>query len=275
MQSKITKNDNLNNNIINGFIIIDKNNIDNFPLLKNEEDNKINNEENSLINELFLLYCNFYKISEENIIKSYEENKGRNKTLLKIKTMANNNELFNLFSIMSMYMPNFKLNINIDFDFFKDSKLMKNFLKYITKSSSINNDNDQIIYSKSIIYELLSTELVNDYGFITNINFNYITDINLNNKKNNYPIKKAIFKQIRGMEKSDKTIKKKVKIYDNEDNNENSNIKLVWKNKNLIMKRIEDKFEQDDYLNLDKLKSSFNKSLIDNYYNYLNRIVSK
>ena len=178
-------------------------------------------------------------------------------------------------------MPNFKLNINIDFDFFKDSKLMKNFLKYITKSSSINNDNNQIIYSKSIIYELLSTELVNDYGFMTNLNFNYITDINLNNKKKNNPIKKAIFKQIEEIEKSDKKIKKKVKIFDNdnnddnEDNNENSTIKLVWKNKNLIMKVIEDKFEQDDYLNLDKLKSSFNKSLIDNYYNYLNRIVSK
>ena len=58
-------------------------------------------------------------------------------------------------------------------------------------------------------------------------------------------------------------------------NNENSTIKLVWKNKNLIMKNIEDKFDQDDYLNLDKLKSSFNKSLMNNYYNYLNRIVSK
>ena len=65
-------------------------------------------------------------------------------------------------------------------------------------------------------------------------------------------------------------------IYDDIDkDSENSTIKLVWKNKNLIMKSIEDKFEQDDYLNLDKLKSSFNTSLINNYYNYLNRIMSK
>ena len=153
---------------------------------------------------------------------------------------------------------------------------MKNFLKYINKNSSINNDNNQIIYSKSIIYELLSTELVNDYGFITNINFNYITDINLNNKKKNNPIQNAIFKQIGNLEKSDKKLRKKVMIYDDIDkDSENSTIKLVWKNKNLIMKSIEDKFEQDDYLNLDKLKSSFNTSLINNYYNYLNRIMSK
>ena len=278
MQSKITnlsnKNDNLNNNIINDFITIDSS--ENFPLLENGEDNKINNEDNSLINELFLIYCNFYKISEEIIMKNYEQNKERSNLLKKIKTMTNNNELFNLFSTMSMYIPNFKLALNFDFDFYKDSKLMKNFLKYINKNSSINNDNNQIIYSKSIIYELLSTELVNDYGFITNINFNYITDINLNNKKKNNPIQNAIFKQIGNLEKSDKKLRKKVMIYDDIDkDSENSTIKLVWKNKNLIMKSIEDKFEQDDYLNLDKLKSSFNTSLINNYYNYLNRIMSK
>ena len=279
MQSKITnlsnKNDNLNNNNINDFMTID-NNSENFPLLKNREDNKIVNKDNSLINDLFLIYCNFYKISEENFMNNYEENKERNIILKKIKTLNNNNELFNLFSIMSIYMPNFKLDLNFDIDFYKDSKLMKNFLKYTNKNSSINNNNNQIIYSRSIIYELLSTELVNDYGFITNLNFNYITVINLNNKKKNNPIQNAIFKQIGKIEKNDKNLKKKVMIYDDIDKeDENSNYKLVWKNKNLIMRRIEEKFEQDDYLNLDKLKSSFNTSLINNYYNYLKRILSK
>ena len=57
------------------------------------------------------------------------------------------------------------------------------------------------------------------------------------------------------------------------DMNDHSRINLIWKNKNVIMKNIEEKFEQDDYLNLDKLKSAFNSSIINNYYNYLSRIL--
>ena len=38
------------------------------------------------------------------------------------------------------------------------------------------------------------------------------------------------------------------------------------------MQRIEEKFEQDDYLKLNKLESSFNFFLVDTCYNYLKRI---
>ena len=54
---------------------------------------------------------------------------------------------------------------------------------------------------------------------------------------------------------------------------EDTTIKLVWKNKNLIMKNIEEKFEQDDYLQLNKLESAFNTTLINGYYNYAKKIL--
>ena len=266
MQNKITNITNKNvdlNNATNTFFSIDKNNCENSSLIQNEKYDKFNNEDNSLINELFSLYCMFYKLSEENIINNYEKNKERNKKLMKIKIMSNNNELFNLFCIMSTYIPKFKLDINFDFDFYKDSKLMNNFLKILSKRTTLNIDDNQIIYTKSIIYELLSTESINDYGFITNLNFNYLTDINLKTKKGNNPIQIALFKQI-----------KYKKSEDTDEDKDYSSIKLIWKSKNLIMKSIEEKFEQDDYLNLDKLKSAFNSSIINNYYNYLSRILS-
>jgi hypothetical protein len=270
MQSKITnltnKNIDLNNNTN---YLLEQNNIDNHSLIPKEQYDKFNNKDNSLINELFALYCSFYKLSEENFFTNYEQNKQRNKIIMKIKIMSDNNELFNLFCIMSLYIPKFKLDINFDFDFYKDSKLMKNFLKFITKKSSLNIDDNQIIYTKSIIYELLSTELINDYGFVTNLNFNYITDINLKKKKGNNPIQIALFKQI-GKTKKKQGEKKSEDI---NDMNDHSRINLIWKNKNVIMKNIEEKFEQDDYLNLDKLKSAFNSSIINNYYNYLSRIL--
>ena len=126
-----------------------------------------------------------------------------------------------------------------------------------------------IIYSKSIIKELLLTELVTDYGFITNLNFNYITNINLDSKKNNNSIQKSIFKQVEDL---DKNQKEKEKFYT--EDKENKGVKLVFKNKNLIMKYIEEKFEQDDYLQLNKLESAFNSSLINTFYYYSNKIIN-
>ena len=200
--------------------------------------------------------------------KYNEDNKKLSKSKMKINALVNNNELFKLFCIISMYIPKFKLNISIDFDFYKESKLMNNFLKCISKKSS-NIDKEQILYSKSILYELLSTELINDYGFITNLNFKYLTNITLDSNKKVNPIQKAIFKQVEEFEKKDRRRKDKILT----DDDDNPNIKLVWKNKNLIMRSIEEKFEQDDYLQLNKLESSFNTSLINAFYNYTNKII--
>ena len=277
INSENKKND-INNNKNDDFIFNDKSVPENLPLLEYDSleskfDNNIkdslNNEENTLINDLFLIYCHFYRLSEENIAKDFQENKEGSKTQMKIKTLTNNNELFKLFCLITLYTPRFRLDINIDFNIYKDSKLMNNYMKCIAKKSSSNIDKEQILYTKSILYELLSTEFINDYGFITNLNFNYLTNINLDNKNKINPIQKAIFKQVEDIEKKDK--KNREKLYTEDD--ENPTFKLVWKNKNLIMKNIEEKFEQDDYLQLNKLESSFNSSLINAYYNYLNKII--
>ena len=53
-----------------------------------------------------------------------------------------------------------------------------------------------------------------------------------------------------------------------------NDIKIVFKNKNIIMKIIEENFEQDDYLNLKKLESAFNNILINSFYNYTKRILA-
>ena len=278
LQNKKTKQTNKkdelnNNNAFDDFMINDKISPENIPLLETDslenkfiKKNFLINEENALIKDLFSIYCNFYKLKEENFENNYNEVKKESKIEKKIKALIDNNELFKLFCLISLYAPRFKLDINIDFNIYKDSKLMNNYLKSISKKTNINKE--QILYTKSILYELLSTELINnDYGFITNLNFNYLTNINLDNKNKNNPIQNAIFKQVDEAERKDIE-----KLYNDEDE-DNPTIKLVWKYKNLIMKSIEEKFEQDDYLQLNKLQSAFNTTLINAFYNYSNKII--
>ena len=232
----------------------DKNNFEKFPLLDESSDEK-NIEINELVENLYKIYCKFYKISENSLIE-FLENKEKKQNLLKIKKLNESNELFKLFLNFALYIPQFKLDITIDYDFYKDSKLIQNFKKIFFKKSNTNENKEQILYTKSIIKELLSTELIDDYGFITNLNFNYITNINLNTKKKNKNyIQIAIFKKVEEMTEKD------------------DNIKIVFKNKNLIMKTIEEKFEQDEYLNLSKLKSYFNNILINSFYNNAKKII--
>ena len=199
---------------------------------------------------------------------------GKNKEN-KIYKIKNSNELFKIFVEFSIDIQKFKFDINFDYDFFKESKLIKNFEKIFSKKLIHKEDTEQILYTKSIIRELLSTEMVDDYGFITNLNFNYMTNINLNGnkKQNKNNIQIAIFKKV------EKTLKgKKYKDDDYiEDNGmgefNNNEIKIVFKNKNIIMKIIEEKFEQDDYLNIKKLESSFNNTLVNSCYNYMKKII--
>ena len=242
-------------------------------MLNNENNYEKNVEENELIDDLYKIYSKFYRLSENKFMEEVERQQ-KNKNLVKIDILNKSNELFHLFVKLAMYIPHFKLDINIDYDFYKDSKLIQNFLKCVSKKNNTNEDKEQILYTKSILKELLSTELINDYGFITNLNFNYMTNINLNVKKEekNY-IQDAIFKKVEEMAKNnsddniyDKNIKDDFNI---------ENIKIVFKNKNLVMKKIEEKFEQDDYLNLSKLESYFNETLINSFYNYTKKIITE
>ena len=51
------------------------------------------------------------------------------------------------------------------------------------------------------------------------------------------------------------------------------NIKLILKQKNELMEMFKSKFENDDYMNFNKIESSFNFYLINSYYKYLKQIV--
>ena len=251
---------------------------DNTPLVKyenllskdiSEMKNAFIINENKLIDDLFLIYCNYYKSSEERFLRSYFKKNNYNKSKIKYEIMQNSNELFNLFCLMSLYTPKFILNINIDFNFFNDDKFLNNFLKLIREESS-SKFKEQIIPTKSIIYEFLSTEMVTDYGFITNLNFNYLSIFNFQSKEKMNSIQNGIFRVIK---------KNGIKLNDlgdellvNKLNHEPENIKFVYKNKSLIMKKIEEKFEQDDYLQINKLESNFNSFLINTCFNYLKRI---
>jgi hypothetical protein len=245
----------------------EKNNFETIPLLLEENIEQKNIHDNELLDDLYKIYCKFYKLSGNSLLEVLE-NKQKMKNLVKIKNLSESNELFKLFVKLSLYIPQFKLDINMDYNFYQDSKLIQNFNRNFSKKSNNHEDKEQILYTKSILYELLSTELVSDYGFITNLNFNYLTNINMDNKNKNNPIQDAIFKQVDDVEKTDS--KYNEMIYSD---NDNPNIKLIWKYKNLIMKNIEEKFEQDDYLQLNKLESFFNTSLINAYYNYSNKII--
>ena len=71
-----------NNNILNYFNPNDTIIASNIPLLDTDNlENKyikkepLIDEENSLINDLYLIYCNFYKLKEKNNEKNFNENK--------------------------------------------------------------------------------------------------------------------------------------------------------------------------------------------------------
>ena len=102
-----------------------------------------------------------------------------------------------------------------------------------------------------------------------NLDFNYYTNINVNSKKKDSAIQKGIFRQMFDLEIKNK----KLNFLNENKNNENYEINLVWKNKNLIMKAIETKFEQDDYIQLDKLDSAFNNYLKNGFYNYIKKVL--
>jgi len=255
----------------NKFLIDNQNNLDNITSLKNELaknslmsklNYSINIQENMLIDDLFKIFCNYYNISENKAINISVGQKHGNETRMKIKTLYDKNELFKLFCIATLYIPKLVFKINTDFNLFYNSKLVKNFLKSLDKTI-FSVDKEQILYTKSIIYELLSSELINDFGFVTNLNFKYLSNINLNSKGKNSAIQKGIFKQALNLKKKELKL-----ISDKKDENI---MKFVWKQKNLVMENIELKFEQDDYLQLKKLELYFNNFLINGYYNYLKK----
>ena len=251
---------------------------DNTPLVKyenllNKDINEMKNNfiinENKLIDDLFMIYCNYYKSSEDSILRSYFKKNKINKSKIKFEVMQNSNELFNLFCLMSVYIPKFILNINIDFNLYNDTKFLNNFLKLIRQEST-RKHREEIIPTKSIIYEFLSTEMVNDYGFITNMNNQYLSIINFHSQEKMNSIQNGIFRVIK--RKANKFNELGEELMINTLNHDNGDIKFIFKSKSLIMVKIEEKFEQDDYLQFNKLESAFNSFLINTCFNYFKRI---
>ena len=249
---------------------------ENSPLLKKENDieedfdifnnNIINTNGNQLLDDLFKIFYKYYNISIEKLLKKYYRLKKIISYKFKINLMKDKNEIFFLLSILCIYAPNFKLNYYMDYNFYVKSKLNENFLKFTAKNRLAKSQ--QIFMTQSVLYELLSTENIDDYGLISNLNLKYITNINLKTKKNNC-IKKSMFKYDENEDK-DNILKNFNMMLINE---KNKNSKIVYKVRNRLLDEFEKNFENDDYIKIDKLNSTFDSFIINVYYKYLKKII--
>ena len=226
------------------------------------------NNENSLIEELFLIFCKHYRIRRYQLERYYSRHEHETKYQLRMKMMMEKNELFKLLCMFCIYAPYFRLNLSLEYNTYKYSKLIKKFDKNILQTS--NADKEQIKLTRNILYELISTENIPDYGLVMNLNFNYLTNINLENKENS--IQNALFKNVFDkMKENENLIDKNNDININKED-EKQNVKLVLKSKNEFIELFKNNFESDDYLNVNKLESSFNFFLINSYYKYMKQI---
>lgn len=244
---------------------------ENTPFLQNNNSllAELYNNENSLIEELFLIYCKYYRVTRYEIERYYSAQPHETKYQLRMKMMMEKNELFKLLCMFCIYAPYFRLNLSLEYNIYKYSKLIKKFDKNILNISNV--DKEQIKLTRNILYELLSTENIPDYGLIMNLNFKYLSNINIDNKENS--IQNALFKNVfnKMKENNDDTINEAVGIKEED----KQNVKLVLKSKNEFIELFKNNFESDDYLNLNKLESSFNFFLINSYYKYLKQIAAE
>ena len=54
---------------------------------------------------------------------------------------------------------------------YNDTKIIKNYEQYVSQVVNINKEQTRL--TQNILYELLSTENISDYGLISNLNFKY------------------------------------------------------------------------------------------------------
>ena len=164
-----------------------------------------------------------------------------------------------------------------------NSKLNENFIKFIIKSQLV--QSQQILLTQSVIYEILSTENIEDYGLIENLNFKYISNVSFLSKNEN-SIKKTMFNYAKNEIKYDKnnetsfselnSIKKENKgptnINKTIDNDVNNDIEIIWKERNILMDDLENDFENDDFIKRDKLEQNFDFFLVNVYLKYIKKI---
>ena len=273
------------------------NGADNAPLLRNENENNDYSSSNDIFNDninpsnilmedLIKIFNKYYNVSIENLMKKYKKN-SKDSILYKnkINIIEEKNELFNLLSILSLNAPKFKLNLSLDFNFYMNSKLNENFIKFIIKNQLI--QSQQILLTQSVIYEILSTENIEDYGLIENLNFKYISNVSFLSKNEN-SIKKTMFNYAKNEIKYDKNNeslypelnnfkkdnKGQANINKALDNDANNDIEIIWKERNILMDDFENNFENDDFLKRDKLEQNFDYFLVNVYLKYIKKINS-
>ena len=244
---------NSNNNKTNN-----KNNNKNYAIVSNDSfeknEDEIYENQNELLDYLFNVYSKFNNLSENQISGIFKENKSKQKIEIKSDLLKENNELFCLLYIFCLFAPRVTINIKMNHNFYGNAKLNQNYLKSISKSTT-KISKEKITLSQGIIFELLSTNIIHDFGLLPNLNFNYITNMskNINNEIQNFLIENT--------EQEEYITDKK-------------NIKIVCKGKNPIMSELENNFQSDDYLKLKDLNSAFDNFIINTCYKYL-EIINK
>ena len=214
---------------------------------------------NSLLNELYYMFCEYYKLDPQNVIKKEQEIRELSRKEIKTYVMKEKNELFELLVKLSSYES--KINLNLEYNLYSNSSLIKYFNDSL-KKGKIKNKNEEKS-TRDVIYELLSTENVYDEGLITNFNFCYFSYLNIDEYKS---CKNALFNKSYNPEKQIFNMRQKLK-----DDQRKSLIKLLLKNKNVLYNDLQKFYDLDD-IKYNRIESCFNKFLLDVYYKYLKKI---
>jgi hypothetical protein len=225
--------------------------------------NFFNMNDNILLDELFLIFSKTYNISRKDIEIFYSKQIHKSKNQMKLNMMKEKNELFELLSTFCFYSPFFQLNLNFDYNIYEYTDIMKKYNHYVGRLENI--DKEQANLTRNILYELISTECIADYGLITNLNFKYVTNIKSDSKLNS--IKYTMFENIKN-----KQIKENPKINEEIDNDDIPIKKLVLKRKNVLINIFRNRFESDDFLSYNQLENAFNFFLVNSYYKYSRQI---
>ena len=214
----------------------------------------------SLLNDLFYMFCEYYKLDPEEEIKRQQLKTEKSRKEIREDIMSNKNELFELFVKLCLYES--KINFSANVDFYSDSPLIKDYNNSL-KKGKIRNKNEEK-FTREVIYELISTENALDDGLVTNLNFAYISYLNMDEYKS---IKNALFNNEVDFTRENFNMKQKFK-----DDQRKSFIKLLLKNKNVLYNDIQKYYDLDE-IKINKLESCFNQFLLKVYYKYLKKII--
>ena len=216
-------------------------------------------DSNSMLNELFYMFCNYYDLVPENIIQSKQNIKEKSKREIKSDIMKEKNELFELLVKLCYYES--KINLNFEYNLYSNSPLILKFNNSLKKGKIKNTDEEK--FTREVIYELLSTENIYDDGIILNLNFAYVSYLNMDEYNS---IKNALFNRI-DPDRPNTNMKQRLK-----DDQRKSMIKLLLKNKNVLYNDLQ-KFYDLDEIKFNKLENCFNQFLLSVYYKYLKKII--